>query len=123
MYGAALYRLRTQEFGELHHIDGVSPACPLAYDDFEPSCPGRVAYQAHGDHGEHRTEGDWSKEYSWPAISQEPRPEQIFTTTCPPPAATLRHPCGIMLDGVERPRAPGSETGASANEESGDLSP
>ena len=29
LYGAALYRLRPQDFGELHHVDGVSPAWPL----------------------------------------------------------------------------------------------
>ena len=29
LYGAALYRLRPQDFGELKHVDGVSPAWPL----------------------------------------------------------------------------------------------
>ena len=33
LYGAALYRLRPQDFGELHHVDGVSPAWSLTYDD------------------------------------------------------------------------------------------
>ena len=36
MYGAALYRLRPEDFGELKHADGVSPAWPLSYDEFEP---------------------------------------------------------------------------------------
>ena len=27
LYGAALYRMRAEDFGELHHHDGVSPAC------------------------------------------------------------------------------------------------
>ena len=36
LYGAALYRLRPQDFGELKHVDGISPAWPLSYDDFEP---------------------------------------------------------------------------------------
>jgi len=36
LYGAALYRLRPIDFGELWHADGVSPAWPLSYDDFEP---------------------------------------------------------------------------------------
>ncbi len=36
MYGAALYRLRTQDFGALRHHDGISPAWPLPYDEFEP---------------------------------------------------------------------------------------
>ena len=36
LYGAALYRLREQDFGELQHFDGISPAWPVSYDEFEP---------------------------------------------------------------------------------------
>ena len=36
LYGAALYRLREKDFGELHHHDGISPAWPVSYADFEP---------------------------------------------------------------------------------------
>jgi choline dehydrogenase-like flavoprotein len=36
LYGAALYRLRPGDFGELKHASGISPAWPLSYDDFEP---------------------------------------------------------------------------------------
>jgi choline dehydrogenase-like flavoprotein len=35
MYGAALYRLRPADFGEIQHADGLSPAWPVGYDDFE----------------------------------------------------------------------------------------
>ena len=35
-YGAALFRLRPQDFGELRHHDGISPAWPLSYEDLEP---------------------------------------------------------------------------------------
>ena len=34
-YGAALFRLRRQDFGELRHHGGVSPAWPIGYDDLE----------------------------------------------------------------------------------------
>src|SRR5436305_1713005 len=30
-YGAALFRLRKEDFGELHHHGGVSPAWPVSY--------------------------------------------------------------------------------------------
>ena len=33
LYGAALYRLRQEDFGELKHHDGLSPAWPIGYDD------------------------------------------------------------------------------------------
>lgn len=36
VYGAALYRLRPADFGEVRHVDGISPAWPLTYDEFEP---------------------------------------------------------------------------------------
>jgi choline dehydrogenase-like flavoprotein len=36
LYGAALYRLRKEDFGELQHHDGVSPAWPISYDELEP---------------------------------------------------------------------------------------
>src|SRR5688500_15770193 len=31
LYGAALYRLRAEDFGELRHHDGISPAWPIGY--------------------------------------------------------------------------------------------
>jgi choline dehydrogenase-like flavoprotein len=34
-YGAALFRLRKEDFGEIHHYDGVSPAWPIRYADLE----------------------------------------------------------------------------------------
>jgi choline dehydrogenase-like flavoprotein len=35
-WGAVLYRLRREDFGELQHADGVSPAWPIAYEDLAP---------------------------------------------------------------------------------------
>ncbi len=37
LYGAALYRLRKEDFGELKHHDGISPAWPVSYDQMEPN--------------------------------------------------------------------------------------
>jgi choline dehydrogenase-like flavoprotein len=36
LYGAALYRLRERDFGELRHHDGISPAWPIDYGEMEP---------------------------------------------------------------------------------------
>jgi hypothetical protein len=33
MYGAALYRLRREDFGELREYDGISPAWPISRQD------------------------------------------------------------------------------------------
>ena len=62
LYGAALYRLRPQDFGEIKHAGGISPAWPLSYDDFEPwYSKAERLYQAHGNAGEDPTEGPRSE--------------------------------------------------------------
>ena len=78
LYGAALYRLRPQDFGEIKHVDGISPAWPLDYGDFEPwYSQAEQLYQVHGNGGEDPTEGHRSEPYPWPAVSHEPRIQQI----------------------------------------------
>ena len=32
-YGAALFRLRAEDFGEIRHHGGISPAWPISYDE------------------------------------------------------------------------------------------
>ncbi len=52
MYGAALYRLRAEDFGELVHHDGISPAWPIPYDVMEPYyTQAEQLYQVHGARG------------------------------------------------------------------------
>src|SRR5262249_31395554 len=46
--GAALFRLRREVFGEIKHHDGISPAWPLGYEDFEPYyCEAEHLYHVH----------------------------------------------------------------------------
>ena len=35
-YGAALFRLRREDFGDVRHHGGISPAWPISYDELEP---------------------------------------------------------------------------------------
>ena len=57
LYGAALYRLRAEDFGELRHHDGISPAWPISYDEIEPYYTlAEQLYQVHGARGEDPTE-------------------------------------------------------------------
>ena len=57
LYGAALYRLRAEDFGELRHHDGVSPAWPIGYDEMEPYyTEAEQMYRVHGARGEDPTE-------------------------------------------------------------------
>jgi len=106
LYGAALYRLRPRDFGELRHVDGISPAWPLDYDDFEPLyTQAEQLYQVHGNGGEDPTEGHRSQPYPWPAVSHEPRIAQISEGLEKGGYHPFHAPCGIMLDEADRPRS------------------
>ncbi|HYA52796.1 MAG TPA: GMC family oxidoreductase, partial [Streptosporangiaceae bacterium] len=106
MYGAALYRLRPEDFGEIKHVDGISPAWPLSYDDFEPwYSAAEQLYQVHGEHGEDPTEGHWSKQYPWPPVSHEPRLQQISDKLAKGGYHPFHAPCGILLNEADRPRS------------------
>jgi choline dehydrogenase-like flavoprotein len=106
MYGAALYRLRPQDFQEVRHVDGVSPAWPLSYDDFEPwYTRAEWLYQVHGEHGEDPTEGRWSRQYPFPAVSHEPRMQQLSDDLAKAGYHPFHAPCGVLLDESDRPRS------------------
>jgi choline dehydrogenase-like flavoprotein len=106
LYGAALYRLRPQDFGELKHVDGISPAWPLSYDDFEPwYTRAEQLYQVHGNAGEDPTEGPRSAPYPWPAVSHEPRIQQIADDLVKGGYHPFHAPCGILLDEAQRSRS------------------
>jgi choline dehydrogenase-like flavoprotein len=106
LYGAALYRLRPQDFGEIRHVNGISPAWPLSYDDFEPwYSAAEQLYQVHGEHGEDPTEGRWSQQYPWPPVSHEPRLQQISDDLAKGGYHPFHAPCGILLDEADRPRS------------------
>ena len=67
LYGAALYRLRKEDFGELKHHDGISPAWPISYDEMEPYyTKAEQMYQVHGARGEDPTEAPASAPYPYP---------------------------------------------------------
>src|SRR5690349_17777107 len=106
LYGAALYRLRPQDFEEIKHVNGISPGWPLSYDDFEPwySAAERL-YQVHGNAGEDPTEGPRSEPYPWPAVSHEPRLQQISDDLAKGGYHPFHAPCGIMLNEARRPES------------------
>jgi choline dehydrogenase-like flavoprotein len=106
LYGAALYRLRPQDFDELKHVDGVSPAWPLSYADLEPFyTKAEWLYQVHGEHGTDPTEGPWSKQYPWPAVSHEPRIQEIVDGMTTAGYHPFPAPCGVLLDEADRARS------------------
>ncbi|MER6557120.1 GMC family oxidoreductase [Streptomyces sp. NPDC001027] len=77
-YGAALFRLRPEDFGEIRHHGGVSPAWPIGYEDLEPYyTQAEQLYLVHGRHGEDPTEGPAGGQYPYPPVEHEPRIQQL----------------------------------------------
>ncbi|MEW2630082.1 GMC family oxidoreductase [Streptomyces sp. NPDC048389] len=77
-YGAALFRLRPEDFGEIRHHDGLSPAWPIRYEDLEPYyTQAEHLYLVHGRHGEDPGEGPVSAQYAYPPVEHEPRIQQL----------------------------------------------
>ena len=98
-YGAALFRLRERDFGELHHYGGISPAWPISYDDLEPYyTQAENLYHVHGERGEDPTEPAASAPYPWPAVSHEPRIQQLSDDFAASGLKPFHVPVGVMLD-------------------------
>ena len=103
-YGAALYRLRKEDFGELRHHGGISPAWPISYEDMEPYyTQAEQLYQVHGARGEDPTEPPASAPYPFPAVSHEPRIQQLSDDLAKAGLHPFHAPCGILLDESNMP--------------------
>src|SRR3954463_14672599 len=101
-YGAALFRLRERDFGELKHHGGVSPAWPIDYSVLEPYyTQAEQLYQVHGARGEDPTEPPASAPYPYPPISHEPRIQRLFDDLAQVGLHPFHAPSGIMLDEAE----------------------
>jgi choline dehydrogenase-like flavoprotein len=71
-YGAVLIRLRREDFEDLEHEEGISPAWPITYDELEPYyCKAETLFRVHGDLESDPTEPDHSVPYDYPAIPYE----------------------------------------------------
>jgi choline dehydrogenase-like flavoprotein len=67
-WGTVMYRLRPEDFKEMQHADGVSPAWPIDYDTLAPYYDRAEAmYEVHGEVGLDPTEGPRNP-YPFPAI-------------------------------------------------------
>jgi choline dehydrogenase-like flavoprotein len=107
MYGAALYRLRKEDFGEIKHYDGISPAWPISYEEMEPYYTrAEQLYQVHGARGEDPTEPPASAPYPWPAVSHEPRIQKLADDLVRAGHRPFHSPCGILLHEKNMPFSP-----------------
>jgi choline dehydrogenase-like flavoprotein len=78
VYGGALFRLRAEDFGELRHADGVSPAWPLGYEVFEPYYTrAEQLFRVRGLRGADPTEPWASAPYAHAPVPHEPRIQEL----------------------------------------------
>ena len=99
VYGSVLLRLREQDFGVVQHPDGVSPAWPVGYDEFEPYYQAAEdLFHVHGLRGEDPTEPWSSAPYAYPPISNEPRIQELFDGLTREGHHPFHLPVGVLLD-------------------------
>jgi choline dehydrogenase-like flavoprotein len=107
LYGAALYRLRKEDFDDLQHYDGVAPAWPISYEELEPYYTmAEGFYEVHGARGEDPTEPPSSAPYPRPAVSHEPRIQQLADKLEAAGYHPFHAPCGIRLNEANMPDSP-----------------
>jgi choline dehydrogenase-like flavoprotein len=98
-YGAALFRLREADFGELTHAGGISPAWPISYQELEPYYTrAEHLYHVHGERGVDPTDPWASAPYPHPPVSHEPRIQQLHDSLVQRGLRPFPVPLGIMLD-------------------------
>ena len=99
VYGAALLRLRERDFEELRHADGLSPAWPLKYGDFEPYyAAAEQLFHVHGQRGEDPNEPPASGPFPYPAVSHEPAIQTLNDRLARSGLHPFHLPLGILLD-------------------------
>jgi choline dehydrogenase-like flavoprotein len=104
LYGAALYRFRKEDFEELRHHGGISPAWPISYEEMEPYyTQAEQLYHVHGARGEDPTEAPASAPYPFPAVSHEPRIQQLSDDFAGAGLHPFHAPCGVMLNEANMP--------------------
>src|ERR1700689_4710845 len=90
VYGAALFRMRAEDFGIIHHKGGISPAWPISYSDLEPYYTrAEELFHVHGDLGAapsvpgafgssfDPTEPFHSRKYPFPSLPNEPHMQKV----------------------------------------------
>ncbi len=106
-YGAALFRMREQDFGELRHHGGVSPAWPISYRDIEPYYgAAEKIFHVHGAQGEDPTEPWRSSAFPHEPISHEPRIQKLNDDLARIGHKPFHTPLGVKLNERDPHRSP-----------------
>lgn len=99
VYGAALFRLRERDFGEIIHAGGVSPAWPLPYQAFEHYYDeAETLFHVHGSRGEDPTEPPSGKPYPFAPVKHEAKVAELSAKLSEIGLNPFHLPLGILLD-------------------------
>jgi choline dehydrogenase-like flavoprotein len=111
VYGAAMFRMRAEDFGVIQHQGGISPAWPISYADLEPYyTQAEELFHVHGDLGSapacpggyassfDPTEPFHAKKYPHPAFSNEPHMASIEQDVRRLGIHTFPIPLGLKLN-------------------------
>jgi choline dehydrogenase-like flavoprotein len=95
---AAMHRMRREDFGEVRHEDGISPAWPVSYEELEPYyTQAEQLFAVHGGRGEDPTEPGTSAPYPYPPISHEPRIARLAEDLINAGLNPFHTPLGLLL--------------------------
>jgi choline dehydrogenase-like flavoprotein len=111
VYGAAMFRMRAEDFGVIQHQGGISPAWPITYAEMEPYYTlAEELFHVHGDLGTapavpggygssfDPTEPFHSKRYPYPSLANEPHMQTIEDDVRRLGIRTFPIPLGLKRD-------------------------
>jgi choline dehydrogenase-like flavoprotein len=99
VFGAALFRLRKEDFSEIIHHGGISPAWPVTYENFEPYyAKAEALYHVHGKHGVDPTDPPFQDQYKYSPVRHEPRIQELHDRMVQKGLHPFPLPLGVMLE-------------------------
>lgn len=99
MFGAALFRLRKEDFSAHRTADGMTPDWPIRYEDLEPYyTQAERLYNVHGQRGDDPTDPPASAPYPFPPVSHEPRIQELADSLKKAGYRPAYAPTGILLN-------------------------
>ncbi len=105
VYGGALLRMRERDFQPVEHYGGVSPGWPISYGDLEPYyTEAERLYLVHGQADEDPTEPPRSGPFPYPAVSHEPRIQQVHDDLSRAGHQPFHLPIGLDLNETDPDR-------------------
>ncbi len=106
-YGAALLRMREQDYGEVVHKGGISPAWPISYAEMAPYyTQAEALYHVHGLRGSDPTEPKENAPYPYPPLTHDPAIQKLSDRWKAIGLNPFPLPVGLILDEKKRETSP-----------------